>query len=140
MNFEEFWDGVDSYTSPAIRKNLSSVAVPLLQGLLLELFKWDSVEVVFCIDGKKTYSQVSYDTLNTDKQLSLRFHAGGKFDLYFECYEEEGYASSVYELTRQDVLLVSQGLQKLLEKARKTRKSIGAYKNSLPVEEKNKAE
>lgn len=131
MNFEEFWDNVNAYTSPAIRKHFSDHAVKLLQALLLETFKWDSVDIGVCLDGKKTYSMITHDQWNSDKQLSLRLHPGGRFDLYFECYEEDDYASAVYELTDQDALLIPERLKKLMEKARKTRKPIGANKNTL---------
>lgn len=60
----------------------------LLQALLLDTFKWDSVDIGVSIDGKKAYSMVTHDQWNSDKQLSLCLHPGGKFDLYFESYEK----------------------------------------------------
>lgn len=131
MDFAAFWNNVNAHTSPSIRKHFSQHAVKLLQALLLEIFKWDSVDIGIGLGGKKTCAMITHDPSNSDKQLSLRLHPDGCFDLYFECYEEDDYGTAVYELTKQDTLLIPDGLKKLMEKAMKTQLPLAVTKNTL---------
>lgn len=131
MTFEEFWDNINSYTSPTIRKNFSQHAVKLLQALLLETFKHESVDIGIYLDHKNPLALLTYDQWNSDKLLSLRLDRKGKFDLYLECYEEDDYQSVVYELNQEEIVMIPEGLKQLMAKVVKTKKPICAHKNTL---------
>lgn len=131
MNFEQFWSIVNSHSSPVIRKNLQEHGAQLLQALLLETFKHESVDIGIYLDPDNPKALLTYDPWNSDKQLSLRLDKNGKFDLYFECHEEDDYQSAIYELTNDDVLMIPQGLKALMEKVVRTEQPLGANRHTL---------
>lgn len=131
MNFEQFWNMVDGHSSPVIRRNLQEHGAQLLQGLLLETFKHESVDIGIYLDPDNAKALLTYDPWNSDKQLSLRLDKNGKFDLYFECYEEDDYQSAIYELTDDDVLMIPDGLKSLMTKVVMTENPLGANRNTL---------
>lgn len=131
MNFEEFWENVNQYSSPLIRENFSQHAVKLLQGLLLESFKHDSIDIGVLLDPKNPLALLTHDQWNSNKQLSLRLDKKGKFDLYFNCYEEDDYQSAIYNLTEVDVRMIPDGLKKIMAIVVKTKKPVGAHKNMI---------
>jgi hypothetical protein len=133
MDFEKFWENVNAYTSPMIRKNFSEHAVTLLQGLLMETFKYDNVDISLFLDPKNPIALLTYDQWNSDKQLSLRLHRDGKFDLYFECYEEDDYQSVIYELPEQDKTMIPDGLRQLMTEVIKTQHPVSVHKNTLEI-------
>jgi hypothetical protein len=83
------------------------------------------------LDPKNPVALLTHDQWNSDKQLSLRLDCKGKFDLYFNCYEEDDYQTAVYELTEEDVLQIPHGLRQLMAKVVKTKKPIKVHKNTL---------
>ena len=133
MDFDDFWDRVNGLTSPAIKERFAVLAVPLLQALMKEMFRWETIDIGLFENGNKTLALITHDPWNSDKRLSLRLHADESFDLYFECYEEDDYQTAVYRLTEADTLLIPPGLKVLMRKAIKTNRTIAVDKNTLAV-------
>lgn len=66
MTFEDFWNVIDLGSAPTIRKQFAKYAKQLLQGLLAEIFKNDTVEIGVSYSGRKICATLTYDHLNSD--------------------------------------------------------------------------
>lgn len=74
---------------PRDQGKVSSAAVPLLQALMKQIFRWVRIDIGLVEIENKTLALITHDPWSSDKWLSLRLHVDESFDLYFECYDED---------------------------------------------------
>ena len=101
--------------STAISKEqLSEYALDLLQTLIEKCLQEETFDIGIMRSNNK-WALISYDNLNSDIQLSLRYNSNG-FDVYLSYYDDnnEDDVSFSHLLTTDELSIVPEVLQTLM--------------------------
>ena len=130
--FEEFWDIIDRLNASEIRKRFPEYTDKLLLLVIAKNLEDETFEIGISGQGDNNWSIVSYNQLDTDKDLSLRFD-GKVFDLYFSFYDEgvEDYVSVSEKLSGDRLMIIPKGLQSLMKTALERDKALVVNKNVI---------
>jgi len=102
MTFEEL---VNNHADQLIEK--------LLTGILGE----KNVEVRFDYADEDQWSIVSMHLYEEDKEISIRLHLNGVYDLHFGYYDDEDeFFEIIHPLTEKEIDMIPEGLRKVMKK------------------------
>ena len=89
----------------------------LVEKLVTDVLSKDAVEVRFEFEDDDQWSVISMHIYEEDKEISLRLHAGDKYELHFGYYDDE---DEFFELTRiltpEENNIIPKKLQKVMAK------------------------
>lgn len=89
----------------------------MIEKLLTEVISKDPVEIRFEFEDNDQWSVISMHIYEEDKEISLRLHAGDRYELYFGYYDDEDEFFEITQLlTPEEKMMIPKGLQKLMGK------------------------
>lgn len=89
----------------------------MIEKLVTDVISKDAIEIRFDFLDDDQWSILSMHIYEEDKEISLRLHAGNRFELYFGYYDD---ADEFFEISRilspEEVKAIPKGIQKLMAK------------------------
>jgi hypothetical protein len=107
---------------------------PAITQLLIQCITADGeLGTGFAVQGKKSWALVTMNEYDGDTELSIRYHGGDHYDLYFSYYDDdkENYVSVTHAYTPEEIAGLPQGLLQLLQRTFATEESQTANGNTL---------
>jgi hypothetical protein len=89
----------------------------MIEKLVTDVVSKDAVEIRFDFEDNDQWSVISIHIYEEDKEISLRFHTGERFELYFGYYDDEDEFHEITQtLTPEEIKIIPKGLRKLMDK------------------------
>lgn len=107
---------------------------PAITRLLVQCITADGeLGTCFAIHGEKSWALVTMNEYDSDTELSIRYHGGDHYDLYFTYYDDDkgNYISVTHRYTPEETAGLPQGLLQLLQRTFATKESQKADGNTL---------
>ena len=92
-------------------------AVEIIKNLVAELIKKNPVEILYNYEDDDQWSIVTQHVYEEDKEISIRLHENGVYDLHLGYYDKEDEFHEVIKpLTEEEKNLLPESLKKLMSK------------------------
>jgi hypothetical protein len=89
----------------------------LVEKLVTEVISKEAAEVRFEFEDNDQWSVISMHIYEEDKEISLRLHAGDRYELFFGYYDDEDeFFELTQTLTPEEIKIIPKGLQKVMTK------------------------
>jgi hypothetical protein len=89
----------------------------MIEKLVTEVISKDAAEVRFDFENNEQWSVITMHIYEEDKEISLRLHAGNRYELYFGYYDDgDEFHEIVKPLTPEEINIIPKGLQKVMGK------------------------
>ncbi|MES2005225.1 MAG: hypothetical protein V4450_11955 [Bacteroidota bacterium] len=88
----------------------------MIERLVTWAVSTESVEIHFDYQDNDQWAIVSMHVYEEDKEISLRLHNNGLYDLYFGYYDDEDeFFEIIHQLTDEEKKIIPEALQKLMQ-------------------------
>jgi hypothetical protein len=89
----------------------------MLEKLVTEVISQEAAEIRFEYEENVQWSVISMHNYEEDQEISLRLHAGDRYDLYFGYYDDQDeFFEIIQTLTPEEKKIIPNGLRKLMQK------------------------
>jgi hypothetical protein len=89
----------------------------LIEKAVTEILGKDAIDVRFEFEDNEQWSLVTIHLYEEDKEISLRLHAGDRYELYFGYYDDEDeFHELTKDLTPEETDMIPKGLRKAMQK------------------------
>jgi hypothetical protein len=89
----------------------------MIEKLVTEVINKEAAEVRFEFEDNEQWSVITMHIYEEDKEISLRLHAGDRFELFFGYYDDEDeFHEIIHPLSVEEKKIIPKGLQKVMGK------------------------
>src|SRR5882757_5773587 len=89
----------------------------MIEKLVTEVVNREAAEIRFEFEGNEQWSVITMHIYEEDKEISLRLHAGDRYELFFGYYDDDDeFHEIIQPLTGEEKKIIPKGLQKLMGK------------------------
>jgi len=89
----------------------------MIEKLVTEVVNREAAEIRFEFEDNEQWSVITMHIYEEDKEISLRLHAGDRYELFFGYYDDDDeFHEIIQPLTAEEIKIIPKGLQKLMGK------------------------